>query len=135
MIEMRELMQRLNKQYGITILISSHLLSEIEKLVTHLGVINKGRLVFQGTIRELNDRQTKSSRVTFDTSDNERTSRILKQNGYHPVINQLKVVVENISREAVGILTRQIMTNDIDLYEVRLVKSDLETIFMDLINT
>jgi ABC-2 type transport system ATP-binding protein len=52
-IAMRELLRSLNKQQGITIVISSHLLSEISRLVTHAGVISKGSLVFQGTIAEL----------------------------------------------------------------------------------
>jgi ABC-2 type transport system ATP-binding protein len=43
MIEIRELLIKLNKELGTTILISSHLLSEIEKLVTHVGVINNGK--------------------------------------------------------------------------------------------
>ena len=46
MIETRELLQKLNEEFGITILVSSHLLSEIEKLVNHLGIINNGKLVF-----------------------------------------------------------------------------------------
>ncbi len=52
-IAMRELLLSLNREKGTTILISSHLLSEINKLVTHAGVIRKGRLVFQGSMAEL----------------------------------------------------------------------------------
>jgi len=52
-IAMRELLKQLNKERGVTILISSHLLSEISKLVTHAGIISKGRLVFQGSMTEL----------------------------------------------------------------------------------
>jgi len=55
-IAMRELLKSLNSGKGTTILISSHLLSEINKLVTHAGVINKGSLVFQGTMAELQGR-------------------------------------------------------------------------------
>jgi len=52
-IAMRELLTSLNRGKGTTILISSHLLSEIDKLVTHAGIINKGSLVFQGTLTGL----------------------------------------------------------------------------------
>lgn len=55
-IAMRDLLRSLNRGKGTTILISSHLLSEISKLVTHAGVINKGNLVFQGTMTELQSR-------------------------------------------------------------------------------
>ncbi len=51
-IEMRELLKTLNKR-GVTILLSSHLLGEMEKLITHTGIIHKGQLLFQGTLVEL----------------------------------------------------------------------------------
>jgi lantibiotic transport system ATP-binding protein len=51
-IEMRELLKALNKR-GVTILISSHLLGEMEKLITHTGIIHKGKMLFQGTLDEL----------------------------------------------------------------------------------
>jgi len=51
-IEMRQLFRQLNDQ-GVTILISSHLLGEMEKLITHAGIIHKGELLFQGTLDEL----------------------------------------------------------------------------------
>ena len=47
-IEMRELIKSFPEKYGITVLISSHILSEIELIATHVGIINKGKLVFQG---------------------------------------------------------------------------------------
>src|SRR5436190_4174003 len=56
-IEIRELLRRLNREYGITILISSHLLSEIDRLVSHVGIIHKGRILFQGKLEELKERQ------------------------------------------------------------------------------
>jgi ABC-type multidrug transport system ATPase subunit len=51
-IEMRELLKALNKR-GVTILLSSHLLGEMEKLITHAGIIHKGQLLYQGTLDEL----------------------------------------------------------------------------------
>lgn len=57
-IEIRELIRSLPKQHGITVLISSHILSEIELMATHVGIINHGKLLFQGTIDDLRDKQT-----------------------------------------------------------------------------
>jgi ABC-type multidrug transport system ATPase subunit len=51
-IEMRELLKALNKR-GATILVSSHLLAEMEKLITHTGIIHRGQLLFQGTLADL----------------------------------------------------------------------------------
>jgi len=55
-VEMRELLTRLNKERGITILISSHILSELHLLATHYGIIHKGKLLEQLTSRELEEK-------------------------------------------------------------------------------
>lgn len=53
-VEVRELLKKLNREYGMTILISSHLLSELHLLATHYGIIHKGDLLEQLTVEELN---------------------------------------------------------------------------------
>lgn len=55
-VEIRELLKRLNREHGITILISSHILSELHLLATHYGIIHKGELLEQLTINELNEK-------------------------------------------------------------------------------
>src|SRR6185369_10008473 len=49
-IDIRKLLLKLNKEKGVTIFVSSHLLSEIEKMCTHVAIINKGKLRFEGTM-------------------------------------------------------------------------------------
>ena len=56
MLEVRELLVKLNKEKGTTILISSHLLQEIDKMVTHLGIIAHGEMKFEGSKKELNEK-------------------------------------------------------------------------------
>ncbi|WP_066504181.1 ABC transporter ATP-binding protein [Abyssisolibacter fermentans] len=51
--EIRELIKSLPKKYGMTVLISSHILSEIELIANDIGIINEGKLLFQGTLDEL----------------------------------------------------------------------------------
>jgi ABC-2 type transport system ATP-binding protein len=55
-IEIRELLKRLNQEKGITILISSHLLGELHQLATHYGIIHQGKLLEQITAKELNEK-------------------------------------------------------------------------------
>ena len=52
---------------GVTVLVSSHLLAEVEQICTHVGVMRTGKLVFQGPLAEL--RQTGAARVTVRTAD------------------------------------------------------------------
>lgn len=53
MVEVRALLLRLNRERGVTILLSSHLLWEIQKVVTYTGVIHQGRLLYQGPLEGL----------------------------------------------------------------------------------
>jgi|LFRM01.1.fsa_nt_gb ABC-type multidrug transport system ATPase subunit len=53
MHEIRNLIRSLPKRFGSTVLISSHILSEVELMVDDVGVLNHGRLLFQGTMKEL----------------------------------------------------------------------------------
>jgi ABC-2 type transport system ATP-binding protein len=50
--EMRETIRRLHSEFGLTILLSSHLLSEVEQLCTRISVLHQGRKVFDGSIEE-----------------------------------------------------------------------------------
>lgn len=55
-VEIRELLKKLNKEHGITILISSHILSELHLLATHYGIIHEGELLEQFSAKELNEK-------------------------------------------------------------------------------
>ncbi len=68
-IEIREMLIRLNKEQGKTVFISSHLLSEVEKICTHLGIIHKGSLKFQGSMAELQHMAGHGKLVTFKVHD------------------------------------------------------------------
>lgn len=133
-IEVRELLKKLNQENGITILISSHLLAEIEKLVTHAGIINKGELLFQGTMEELKGRQKLSVSTVFETSDQVRTLKIMSDYNLSPRFENGKIVLPSLGKETIASLNQQFVTNNILVYEISVVKNDLESIFIDLIN-
>lgn len=76
-IEMRELMHRLRQEHGKTIIVSSHLINEIEKVATHVGVIQQGRLVFQGSLPDLQRLQTGRARLVLETRDADTCRNLL----------------------------------------------------------
>ncbi|MDQ3749216.1 MAG: ATP-binding cassette domain-containing protein [Acidobacteriota bacterium] len=98
-LEIRELLQNLNQNHGITILISSHLLSEIEKLVTHIGIINQGNLLFQGTLAELLSKQQQNSFIIFETNDDSTTLQIINDFGAISRIESGKIATPILERE------------------------------------
>jgi ABC-2 type transport system ATP-binding protein len=59
MVDIRELLKSLNEEYGITIIISSHILTELYQLATDYIIINKGKIVELMTLEELNDKCSK----------------------------------------------------------------------------
>jgi ABC-2 type transport system ATP-binding protein len=62
-IEMRDLLVALNREEGTTILVSSHLLAEVERFVTHVGIVHGGRLLFQGTLDALRRERKRRRRL------------------------------------------------------------------------
>lgn len=134
MIEVRELLKKLNREQRITILISSHLLSEIEKMVTHVGIVHKGSMLFQSTLEELKTRQLQSSSIELETSNAEAAVQIAKEFNIHPEIRHEKIVLPVVSKKIVARLNQQLVQQGIDVYAINIVKNDLETIFMDVIN-
>lgn len=135
MIEIRELLKDLNQQQGISILVSSHLLAEIEKLVTYVGVINKGELVFQGTLEKLLKKQMQTSLVKLQTSNNSKSISILNSNNYISNSEGDKIVVSIASKEQVAQLNKLLVYEGIDVFELVSDNSDLESVFMNLINS
>jgi ABC-type multidrug transport system ATPase subunit len=133
-IEIRELLKQLNRENGITVVISSHLLSEIEKLVTHVGIINKGRMMFQGTLEELKNKQQQSLSVVFETSDVARTIQVMTHHHLAPQIENEKIVLPAISKEKIAALNQQLVNQGVEVFGISIHKSDLESIFIDLIN-
>ncbi|QAA33415.1 ABC transporter ATP-binding protein [Clostridium manihotivorum] len=67
-IEIRELFKKLNREYGTTILISSHILGELYQLANYYGILYKGRLVEQLTIEELNEKCKRLVHIKVDNS-------------------------------------------------------------------
>ncbi|MNO31013.1 putative ABC transporter ATP-binding protein YbhF [compost metagenome] len=72
-IEMRELLKQLNHERGITIMISSHILSELHLLASHYGIIHHGKLLEQLTAQELNDKCQQYVYIKADDSDKAAT--------------------------------------------------------------
>ena len=74
-VEIRELILKLNQQRQITVLISSHILDELSRLATHYGFIDSGRMVKEISAQELEEACRKCVRV--EVSDTEAFARVL----------------------------------------------------------
>ena len=73
--EMRELIRTLPQTRGTTVLVSSHLLSEVEQMADHVGIISRGKVVWQGALASL--RAQAKRQLAFRTTDNTRAAALL----------------------------------------------------------
>jgi lantibiotic transport system ATP-binding protein len=129
-IELRELIKKLNKEHSMTILISSHLLGEVEKMVSHLGIIYKGKMLFQGTLPELHKVQQNGSKLLINTSDNEAAMNLLQE--YDPQMESDTISLLFHDQKRTAAIQRILTQNNIDVYLLQPKKNDLEQLFIDL---
>jgi lantibiotic transport system ATP-binding protein len=129
-IELRQLLKQLNTEYGMTIIISSHILSEVEKMVTHLGIIYKGSMLFQGSLQELHSLQQKDAKLLISTSDNGAAAALLRD--YHPEVAGDSLAVSYDGAQAVAAINRALVQNGIDVYLLQPEENNLEQLFIHL---
>jgi ABC-type multidrug transport system ATPase subunit len=129
-IEMRQLLIKINQEEKVTIVISSHLLMEIEKLVTHIGIINKGSILFQGTLDELHLKQ--SSYVVFDTNNSEETFELMNKYNLSPIKLNGQISLATTDKAVISKINAELVNHNIEVYEISIAKNDLESIFIDL---
>lgn len=133
-LEIRELLQNLNVNHGITILISSHLLSEIERMVTHLGIINQGVILFQGTLSELMSKRQQNSFIVFETNDEAKTLQITGSFGLNARIESGRIAVPVVEREQIARINQKLVESGVEVYQIGKIENDLEKIFFDVIS-
>ena len=126
-IETRELIKKLNKEQGVTILVSSHILAEVEKMASHVGIIHKGKLLFQGTLPELQHLK-KTNKVSSNWKP--LTTKMLwkcyslilleRQNGH--------LVLPFKNNEQTASINKLLIENGIDVYRLQPKQNDLEQV-------
>lgn len=129
--EMRELIKALPARFGMTVLVSSHLLSEIDQMADHVGIIREGELVFQDSLAALHSRS--KHHLALRTNDNARAQALLQERHLH------------VSDEGDGYLTLPLLSDDTTMALVQLMNAQgvgvlrleerqksLEDIFLEL---
>jgi lantibiotic transport system ATP-binding protein len=127
-IEIRELIKSLPKDYGITILISSHILSEIELMATHVGIINKGRLLFQGSMNDLREKQKEV--IQLEAEPRAEVEAYLKNAGISFEADTNYLYLEPNYQAAK--VNRELIMNGYDVHQLMMKKNSLEEIFLSI---
>ena len=131
-IEIRTLLLRLNKEFGVTIFLSSHLLAEVDKIVSHLGVLSHGKLVFQGPYSEVKALQQQSATIQINTNNNQKALEVLRPMFNPSVSPETFITISYQNEQQVAAACRLLVEENIDIYRVQLEKNDLENIFLEI---
>ena len=128
--EVRNLIRSLASE-GITIFLSSHLLTEIEQLCSHVAVMRAGEIVAQGSLNELQSNgQTRLILVVDQVAE---AKEVLKAAGVTKVKTLGKKLIGSVDSEIdVAILNKQLVGKKIAVSEIRLEHPSLEEYFVDL---
>ncbi|GIP38410.1 ABC transporter ATP-binding protein [Paenibacillus sp. J31TS4] len=128
--EIRELIKSMPREHGVTILISSHLLAEIEQMATRVGIITKGQMIFQDSIEALR-RQAKPT-IRISVSRPEEAWRMLLAKGLPVDWDQTRLTVGEVSDRTVASIVAALVQQDHDVYRVEEERVSLEDIFLEI---
>ncbi|MCV9885051.1 ABC transporter ATP-binding protein [Metabacillus halosaccharovorans] len=129
-IEMRELIKSLPEKYGVTVLVSSHLLSEIDQMATVVGIISKGSLIFQDSIDVL--RKKSVNKIRIQTNNREAAWKVLIKEGLKGSAEGDYVSFNQSTNKDVAAMVRALVQNGLDVYRVEEEKRSLESIFLEM---
>lgn len=132
-IEIRELLLKLNRENNITILISSHILGELSKIATHYGIIRQGELIEEFDQKELEKRCRRCQKIVVDNVElavNTLEEQLHISEFDVPEQNVVRIF-ENLSRKAE--INRELVLGGVNIAESFLAGQDLEGYFMELL--
>ena len=129
-IETRELIKKLNKEHNTTVIVSSHILNEVERMASHVGIIHKGKMLFQGTLTELQQMKSRQTSLEIETNDNIAAAQLLQSFSLKSVNGKLVLPFENKSQTAA--INKLLVQNGVEVYALHSQQDDLEQLFLDI---
>ena len=133
-IEIRELLIRLVNEHKKTVFISSHLLAEIERMATHVGIINHGELLFQGSIKDLE--ALSQPLVQIETTNTIDAANFLTRNSITVAdVNDQYLHIPYTSKQQMGELNSLLNANGYTVYSINKQQKDLEKLFLAITQT
>jgi ABC-type multidrug transport system, ATPase component len=128
--DIREFMRKLANDFGITIMVSSHILSEVQQVADFAGIINKGRLVQEIDIRSL--KAEDQSCLMLQVDKTEKALDVLKDMRLNFKVDSgsIKVICKRSMNSSIN---RNLVSCGIDVYSLSPVQENLEDLFLSII--
>lgn len=124
-LDMRRLFQQLAEEKNTTILISSHILDEVEKIATHIAMLQKGHLIYDGTLEDY--RRLHPPILSIRTSDNEKAAEILSSQRCK--IRGDRLILNHPTDRDVAKAVRALSPH-VDIYRIEEERESLESLFI-----
>ncbi|HEY4600993.1 MAG TPA: ABC transporter ATP-binding protein [Cerasibacillus sp.] len=133
--EIREYIRALAKEENVAIIISSHLLSEIEQMCDRIGIIKNGELITTQSVHDTEDEeQSKTEQIfLFDIKPAKKAQEVLESEFDAEVDHKDGILTVKTTRENVPEMIKTLVKHDMAIYQVAASKSTLEDKFFDLI--
>lgn len=128
--EMRELICSLPSKYGITVLVSSHQLSEIDQMADYAGIINRGQLIFQGQLEALRAHSRK--KLLLRTQNNDAALALLLRRQIPCEKKGSQILLPELSDERTACCISQLVQKGIGVLRLEEEAKTLEEIFLSL---
>ncbi len=128
--EMRELICGLPGRFGMTVVVSSHLLSEIDQMATHVGIIADGALVYQDTMERLHERS--EHHLSLRTLDNRTALNVLAHMGVPCELRGEELMLPPLEDGKAAGCVRELIRGGVGVVRVEERRKNLEDIFLEL---
>lgn len=127
--EIRQLIKNLPTMLGVTVLMSSHILREVELMATSVGIISRGRLLFQGTLEEL---RTKSeTEICVEAHPQDKALKFLESKGLKVKARGSRLFIKKNTLD-VAALNRALVMEGFDVTHLSAEGKNLEDIFLEV---
>lgn len=132
-IDIRNLILQLKNERNKTVLLSSHILSEIELIANRMVIISKGKSIVQGSVKELLNAQELI--VAFTVDNVEKACQVLENGSMKQLIDSIEnnSVLIHLSQERIPLINKLFCDNGVNVYSIE-AKRKLEDYFLKLIN-
>lgn len=128
-VEVRELFKEL-ANWGTTVFLSSHILDEISKVATRIGIIHAGKVINELTVKELNEQLAR--KILVNTNDNPSATQYLTGSGYKAIVNgnnEIEICDSRAIQNPENI-SKVLVEKGFDLKHLHLFTEDLEKYFL-----
>lgn len=128
-IELREILKKINTTYGTAVFISSHILSEVENICSKVAIIDNGKIIDIKRIEDI--RREMQSRFIIEVDDALKAKEVIQEQLNIASAIQESSVIIDVDKPIIPKVNQLLLTSDINVYQIKADTKTLETEFIE----